>query len=35
VRLFRELYVLDERQWQSMHQKVDEDIASAGQEPKN
>ncbi len=35
VRLFRELYVLDERQWQSMHQRVDKEIASAGQKPKN
>ena len=35
VRLFRELYVLEEKQWQSMHQKVDEDIASAGREPRN
>ncbi|HEV8645179.1 MAG TPA: hypothetical protein VGR01_06385 [Burkholderiales bacterium] len=35
VRLFRELYVLDEKQWQSMHQRVDKEIASAGQEPKN
>ena len=34
VRLFRELYVLDEKQWQSMHQRVDEEIASDGQEPK-
>ena len=35
VRLFRELYVLDEKQWQSMHQRVDKEIASDGQEPKN
>jgi hypothetical protein len=35
VRLFRELYVLEEKQWQSMHQRLDEEIASAGQEPKN
>lgn len=35
VRLFRELYVLEEKQWQSMHQKVDKEIASAVQEPKN
>jgi hypothetical protein len=35
VRLFRELYVLEEKQWQSMHQRVDKEIASAGQEPKN
>jgi len=35
VRLFRELYVLDERQWQLIHQRVDKEIASAGQEPKN
>jgi len=35
VRLFRELYVLEEKQWQSMHQKVDEDIALARQEPNN
>jgi len=35
VRLFRELYVLDEKQWQSMHLRVDKEIASAGQEPKN
>ena len=35
VRLFRELYVLEEKQWQSMHQRVDKEIASAGQEPRN
>jgi hypothetical protein len=35
VLLFRELYVLEERQWQSMHQRVDKEIASPGQEPKN
>jgi hypothetical protein len=35
VRLFRELYVLEAKQWQSMHKKVDEEMASAGQEPKN
>ncbi|HEV8262713.1 MAG TPA: hypothetical protein VGQ19_18410 [Burkholderiales bacterium] len=35
VRLFRELYVLEEKQWQSMHQRVDKEIASAGREPKN
>jgi hypothetical protein len=35
VRLFREFYVLEEKQWQSMHQRVDKEIASAGQEPKN
>ena len=35
VRLFRELYVLDERQWQSIHQRVDREIASVGQEQKN
>ncbi len=35
VRLFRELYVLDEKQWQSMHKRVDEEIASDGPEPKN
>ena len=35
VRLFRELYVLDEMQWQSIHQRVDREIASAGQEQKN
>jgi len=35
VRLFRELYALDERQWQSIHQRVDREIASAGQEQKN
>ena len=35
VRLFRELYVLDEMQWQSIHQRVDREIASTGQEPKN
>jgi hypothetical protein len=35
VRLFRELYVLDEKQWQSMHLRVDKEIASAGQEPKD
>jgi hypothetical protein len=35
VRLFRELYVLDELQWQSIHQRVDREIASAGQEQKN
>ena len=29
VRLFRELYVLDERRWQSMHQRVDKEIAEA------
>ncbi len=28
VRLFRELYVLEQRQWQSIHQRVDEEIAS-------
>jgi len=35
VRLFRELYVLEEKQWQSMHQKVDKEIASDAQQPKN
>jgi len=35
VRLFRELYVLEEKQWQSMHQRVDKEIASAEQGPKN
>jgi hypothetical protein len=35
VLLFREFYVLEEKQWQSMHQRVDEEIASAGREPKN
>ncbi len=35
VRLFREFYVLEEKQWQSMHQRVDKEIVSAGQEPKN
>jgi hypothetical protein len=35
VRLFRELYALDEKQWQSMHQRVDKEIASDGQEPKD
>ncbi|MGQ0577936.1 MAG: hypothetical protein ACT4PQ_03385 [Betaproteobacteria bacterium] len=35
VRLFRELYALDERQWQLIHQRVDWEITSAGQEPKN
>jgi hypothetical protein len=35
VRLFRELYVLDEKQWQSMHQRVDKEIASDEPEPKN
>ncbi len=35
VRLFRELYVLEEKQWQSMHQRVDKEIASSEQEPKN
>lgn len=35
VRVFRELYVLEEKQWQSMHQRVDKEIASAGPEPKN
>jgi len=34
VRLFRELYALDERQWQLIHQQVDREIASAGQEQK-
>lgn len=35
VRLFRELYALDEKQWQLIHQRVDREIASSGQEPKN
>jgi len=35
VRLFRELYVLDEKQWQSMHQRVDREIATDGREPAN
>ena len=35
VRLFRELYALDERQWQSIHQLVDREIAEGGQAPKN
>ena len=35
VRLFRELYVLDENQWQLMHQRVDKEIAADTQEPKN
>jgi hypothetical protein len=35
VLLFREFYVLEEKQWHSMHQRVDKEIASAGQEPKN
>jgi len=35
VRLFRELYVLGEKQWQSMHQRVDREIATDGREPAN
>ena len=35
VRLFRELYVLDEMQWQSIHQRVDREIASAAPQRKN
>jgi len=35
VRLFRELYVLDERQWQSIHQRVDKEIAAAAPQRKN
>ena len=35
VRLFRELYDLDEMQWQSIHQRVDREIASAGQGEEN
>jgi|SRR6185503_5800212 len=32
VRLFREFYVLEQKQWQSMHQRVDKEIAEAGQQ---
>lgn len=35
VRLFREFYVLEEKQWQSMHQRVDREIAEAGPQPRN
>ena len=35
VRLFREFYVLEEKQWQSMHQRVDKEIAAAGLPPEN
>ena len=35
VRLFRELYVLDEMQWQSIHQRVDKEIAAAAPQRKN
>jgi hypothetical protein len=35
VRLFREFYVLEEKQWQSMHRRVDREIAEAGPQPKN
>jgi len=35
VRLFRELYALDEMQWQLIHQRIDREIAAAGQEQKN
>lgn len=35
VRVFREFYVLEEKQWQSMHQRVDREIAEAGPLPKN
>jgi hypothetical protein len=32
VRLFREFYVVEERQWQSLHQLIDSEIARAEQE---
>ena len=35
VHLFRELYALEQKQWLSMHQRVDKDIADAGAQPKN
>jgi len=35
VRLFRELYVLEERQWQSMHERVDREIAFSREKPPN
>ena len=35
VRLFREFYVIEEKQWQSMHQRVDREIAETGPQPKN
>jgi len=30
VRLFRELYLVEERQWQSIHEAVDREIAASG-----
>lgn len=35
VRVFREFYVLEEKQWQSMHQRVDREIAAGGPQPEN
>ena len=35
VRVFREFYVLEQKQWLSMHQRVDKDIAEAGPQPGN
>ena len=32
VRLFREFYVVEERQWQSLHQMIDREMARAEQE---
>jgi hypothetical protein len=32
VQLFREFYVVEERQWREMHEQIDRDLIEAGQE---
>jgi hypothetical protein len=35
VRLFRELYAVEEKQWRSIHESVDKDLAAATRVPGN
>jgi hypothetical protein len=35
VRLFRELYAVEEKQWQSIHESVDKELAAYRQAPGN
>lgn len=35
VRLFRELYAVEEKQWRSIHESVDRDLAAATRAPGN
>lgn len=35
VRLFRELYAVEERQWRSIHESVDKELAAATRAPAN